>query len=86
VFGGGHIWELALVLILALVFFGPRRLPEIGGALGKGIREFRRGTQDHEDDTSLTDTPAPRVQGTSSAQDGPASVPLNRETKDREAS
>jgi sec-independent protein translocase protein TatA len=43
---GGHIWELAIVLALALVVFGPKRLPEIGGALGKGIREFKQGTSE----------------------------------------
>lgn len=47
---GGHIWELAIILGLALVVFGPKRLPEIGGALGKGIREFKRSTSE------LTDT------------------------------
>jgi TatA/E family protein of Tat protein translocase len=55
---GGHVWELAIVLIIALVIFGPKRLPEIGGAMGKGIREFKKGTSDlgetvthHESDT-----------------------------------
>lgn len=43
---GGHIWELVIVLALALVVFGPKRLPEIGGAMGKGIREFKKGTSD----------------------------------------
>ncbi|HEX4463750.1 MAG TPA: twin-arginine translocase TatA/TatE family subunit [Solirubrobacterales bacterium] len=33
--------ELAIVLIIALVVFGPKRLPELGKSLGKGIREFR---------------------------------------------
>lgn len=35
--------EIILVLIIALVFLGPRRLPEAGKALGKGMREFRSG-------------------------------------------
>lgn len=43
---GGHIWELVIVLALALVVFGPKRLPEIGGAMGKGIREFKKGTSE----------------------------------------
>jgi sec-independent protein translocase protein TatA len=34
-------FELAIVLIIALVVFGPKRLPELGRSLGKGIREFR---------------------------------------------
>lgn len=48
-FGGGHLWELAIVVILALIVFGPKRLPEIGGALGKGIKEFKKGTQELHD-------------------------------------
>lgn len=37
--------ELILILILALIIFGPRKLPEIGKALGNGIREFRNATK-----------------------------------------
>jgi sec-independent protein translocase protein TatA len=39
--GGIGIPELIIILILALLLFGARRLPEIGKALGKGIREFK---------------------------------------------
>ncbi len=35
--------ELILILALALLFFGPRRLPQVGRALGKAIGEFKRG-------------------------------------------
>jgi sec-independent protein translocase protein TatA len=34
-------FELAIVLILALIVFGPKRLPDLGRSLGRGIREFR---------------------------------------------
>jgi sec-independent protein translocase protein TatA len=33
--------EILVVLIIALVVFGPKRLPELGNSLGRGIREFR---------------------------------------------
>jgi sec-independent protein translocase protein TatA len=33
--------EIAIVVIIALVIFGPKRLPELGRSAGKGIREFR---------------------------------------------
>jgi len=33
--------EILIVLIIALVVFGPKRLPELGKSVGKGIREFR---------------------------------------------
>lgn len=39
-------WELILIAAVALVIFGPRRLPEIGQALGRGIREFRNAVKD----------------------------------------
>jgi TatA/E family protein of Tat protein translocase len=37
--------ELLIVLIVALVIFGPKRLPDLGRSLGKGVREFRNATQ-----------------------------------------
>ncbi len=45
-FGGLGIWEVLLILLVLLLVFGPRRLPELGGALGKGIREFKRSVTD----------------------------------------
>ncbi|MBI2909184.1 MAG: twin-arginine translocase TatA/TatE family subunit [Chloroflexi bacterium] len=36
--------ELIIVLVVILIVFGVGRLPEVGGALGKGIREFRRSS------------------------------------------
>jgi len=46
--------ELALVLVIALVVFGPGKLPEVGKALGKGIQEFKRGINTE----SVTSEPA----------------------------
>lgn len=42
--------ELILILVIALVIFGPGKLPEIGRSLGKAIREFRRSTQEMVED------------------------------------
>ena len=43
--------ELAIVLIIALVVFGPKRLPELGKSVGRGIREFKGSISgDHDDD------------------------------------
>ncbi len=41
--------ELLVVLFLVLVLFGPGKLPDIGNAIGKGIREFRKASSDLED-------------------------------------
>ena len=42
--------ELVLILIIALVIFGPSKLPEIGKAIGKGIREFKEAANKIEKD------------------------------------
>jgi len=41
-FGIGHFWELLLVVAVALLVFGPKRLPEMGNAVGKTIKEFQK--------------------------------------------
>ena len=35
------IWQVAIVLVIALLVFGPKRLPELGSSLGRGMREFK---------------------------------------------
>ena len=42
--------ELAIVLIIALVIFGPKRLPELGKSLGNGLREFKNSVSSDPDD------------------------------------
>lgn len=39
------LWIVAL-LVIVLIVFGPGKLPELGGAIGKGLREFRKATSD----------------------------------------
>ena len=41
--------ELIIVLVIILIIFGAGRLPEIGSALGRGIKEFRKGQSDQVD-------------------------------------
>ncbi len=45
-FGSIGIPELILIFIIALLLFGPKKLPEIGKTIGKAIREFRKTTED----------------------------------------
>jgi sec-independent protein translocase protein TatA len=55
---GGHLYELIIVLIIALVIFGPKRLPELGSSLGRGIREFRKATNELQDSIRTEGTEA----------------------------
>ncbi|MGI8824649.1 MAG: Sec-independent protein translocase subunit TatA/TatB [Chloroflexota bacterium] len=92
---GAHLPELLIVLVLALVVFGPKRLPEIGGALGKSIREFRSGTNDLKEranvDNEIREEPA-QIPTRAVEQDVPVSAVPNDEhaaagtTRDHERS
>lgn len=44
--GGG---EILLILVFVLIFFGPKKIPEIAQGLGKGIREFKKASRDIQD-------------------------------------
>ncbi|WP_225072469.1 twin-arginine translocase TatA/TatE family subunit [Desulfuromonas sp. CSMB_57] len=50
--------ELLLILALALIVLGPRRLPELARALGKGLAEFKRATREIHDDATTEVPPA----------------------------
>ncbi len=61
--------ELLLILVIALLVFGPKRIPELSRTIGRGLAEFRRATSDfkatleHEvsaADLEIEDTPAPQ--------------------------
>ena len=41
--------ELAIILVVALLVFGPKKIPEIANSLGRSINEFRRGSREVED-------------------------------------
>jgi sec-independent protein translocase protein TatA len=41
-------WEIGLILLIVLIIFGVGKLPQIGGAIGKGIRQFRKAQQGEE--------------------------------------
>lgn len=43
-------WEIAIVLVLALLIFGPRKLPELGQSLGKSITGFKKGLKETKED------------------------------------
>jgi sec-independent protein translocase protein TatA len=45
--------EIIIVLVVALAVFGPKRLPELGGSLGKGIRGFGQGLKGPDGNASL---------------------------------
>jgi sec-independent protein translocase protein TatA len=53
--------ELVILLIVLLLIFGPKRLPEMGRSLGRGMREFKDSvTGKDRDDDDRTELPAPR--------------------------
>ncbi|MYG80999.1 MAG: twin-arginine translocase TatA/TatE family subunit [Gemmatimonadetes bacterium] len=58
-FGLG-IWEMMAILLLCLLLFGAKRLPEIGTSLGKGIREFKTSIREVESSVRAETEIAPR--------------------------
>jgi sec-independent protein translocase protein TatA len=58
-------FELILILAVIVIIFGVGRLPEVGGAIGRGIREFRKATKDEDE--------PPQISEASSASSGEAS-------------
>ncbi|HEY3523707.1 MAG TPA: twin-arginine translocase TatA/TatE family subunit [Candidatus Limnocylindrales bacterium] len=66
--------ELIVVLVIALLVLGPGKLPEVGSALGKSIREFRKAATDVQDATRL-ESPSQRPATPASVEHPPTTAP-----------
>ena len=56
-FSGFHWFELIPLVLIALLIFGPKKLPELGSSIGKTIKEFQKSMRDVTDKPE--ETPAP---------------------------
>jgi sec-independent protein translocase protein TatA len=59
--------ELIIILVIALLILGPGKLPDVGSALGKSIREFRKASSDLSDSVKVDTSPLPANPPTSSS-------------------
>jgi sec-independent protein translocase protein TatA len=53
-FPGFHGIDLVVILVVALLIFGPKRLPEMGSAVGKTFKEFKKSVSEIADSTSTS--------------------------------
>jgi sec-independent protein translocase protein TatA len=63
---GIHPFFLIILLVIVLIIFGPGKLPELGGAVGRGIREFRKTSSELTDEikSAATEKEAPAAAAT----------------------
>lgn len=75
-FGNLGVWEILMILVVVMLLFGAKRLPEMGSSIGKGIREFKRSLSDTQDQIMKPEEPR-----TSRQIDAPAAPPSGGEPK-----
>ncbi len=60
-FGRMGPWEITLIVVIILIVFGVGKLPQVGGAIGKGLRSFRKGQKgeldEEEDEQEVASSP-----------------------------
>ena len=71
---GFHPFWLVILLVIVLIVFGPGKLPELGGAIGKGIREFRKASDQVRDEV-LNSTATNSSEQSSSTPSASSSTP-----------
>lgn len=52
--------EIGLILVVILIVFGAGKLPQVGGAIGKGLRAFKKGQQGEDGDEEEEESPKPK--------------------------
>jgi len=83
-------FDLIILLVVALLVFGPQRLPEIGSSIGRGIQEFRKGLheittpEDEKNGTHQTAVREPRSTSEKSRAHDMASTEMRAEDSEKE--
>jgi sec-independent protein translocase protein TatA len=72
--------HLIIILVIALIIFGPGKLPELGKGLGKAIREFKNAMSDANKDIDVT----PQTKETAKEIASPATMEMKQETASKE--
>ncbi|MBI4546776.1 MAG: twin-arginine translocase TatA/TatE family subunit [Ignavibacteriae bacterium] len=62
-FGNIGTGEIILILLIILIFFGAKKIPELAQGLGKGLREFRKAARDIQDEVEKADE-SKKIEGT----------------------
>ncbi len=78
---GVNIWEILILLLVALLVFGPKRLPEMGRSLGRGMREFKQGVTGADEERELAAPPPRATNGAEEREPADRSrvqIPVNR--------
>ena len=69
--------ELIIILVIALVILGPGKLPDVGAALGRSIREFRKASADVQEASRIDTSPLPpSTSASTAASQPPAAAPV----------
>ncbi len=73
-------FEILAILLVILLLFGAKRIPEIARGLGKGIREFKDATNDIKQELTVADSPRPQIQQPRVQQQAQPSQPTTMES------
>ncbi len=74
--------HLIIIIIVALIIFGPQRLPELGRNIGKALTEFRRGTREMTE-SFREEAAKPTTETTAPATSNPATAPASQPAASR---
>lgn len=84
-FGGISIWQLLIILVIVLLLFGTKKLRNIGGDLGSGIKSFRKAVKEDSGKTSeenaASESEAAPEQIETSAESGDSTGTVEQEEK-----
>lgn len=57
-------WEIILIVLVVIILFGAKKIPELAQGIGKGMKEFKKAVNEVQEDISLEDKPSSKTSDT----------------------
>ncbi|CAM3381489.1 twin-arginine translocase TatA/TatE family subunit [Helicobacter labetoulli] len=76
------IWQIVLILVIVLLLFGGKKIPELAKGLGSGIKNFKKAVKEEDEESSKNQEETSQIKQTQASESSPSNVKADSQKQD----